>query len=54
MIPLTSAEIITYLEAELAEAFEMHDEAKGKDAQQALAQLIRAYTIKELLENITK
>ena len=32
----TAEEIIAFLEIELAEAYEMHDEAKGKDAAQAL------------------
>lgn len=44
--------IIDYLAAELAEAYEMHDQAKGKDAQEALVQLIRATTILHILEEI--
>ena len=48
----TTEEIILYLEAELSEAFEMHDQAKGKDAQEALLHLIRATTITHLLEEI--
>lgn len=48
----TSAEIIEYLEAELAEAYEMHDQAKGKDAAQAFAYLLKATTILHLLEEI--
>ena len=48
----TAEEIITLLEAELAEAYELHDEAKGKDAQAALYQIIRATTILHLLEEI--
>lgn len=48
----TAAEIIAYMEAELAEAYELHDQAKGKDAQAALYQLIRATTILNLLEEI--
>lgn len=48
----TAEEIILYLEAELSEAFEMHDQAKGKDAQEALLHLIRATTITHLLEEI--
>ena len=48
----TAAEIIEYLEMELDEAIELHDEAKGKDAAQAHATLIKAYIISELLENI--
>lgn len=49
---MTAQEIITLLEAELAEAYELHDEAKGQDAQAALVQLIRATTILHLLEDI--
>jgi hypothetical protein len=48
----TAEEIIAYLEAELAEAYELHDQAKGKDAQEALCQLIRATVILHLLEEI--
>jgi len=48
----TAEEIIAYLEAELNEAIEMHDEAKGKDAAQAYAMLLKAYTISELLDVI--
>lgn len=44
--------IIDYLAAELAEAYEMHDQAKGKDAHEALVQLIRATTILHILEEI--
>lgn len=51
---MPAAEIIIYLEAELAEAYEMHDETKGNDAQQALAYLIKAYTIKQLLDEIKR
>ena len=45
----TAEEIIAYLEAELAEAHEMHDQAKGKDVQEAMYHLIRAITITHLL-----
>ena len=48
----TADEIIAYLEAVLAEAYEMHDAAKGKDAAQAFAYMLKAYTISELLDNI--
>jgi hypothetical protein len=47
----TVGQVITYLEMELTEAWEMHDETKG-DKQQALFYLIKATTIPELLENI--
>lgn len=48
----TAEEIIALLEAELAEAYELHDQAKGKDAQAALYHLIQATTITHLLEEI--
>lgn len=48
----TAEEIIAYLEAELAEAFEMHDWAKGKDAQEALFYIMKATAITHLLEEI--
>lgn len=48
----TAEEIIAYLKAELAEAYELHEEARGKDAAQALAYIIKATTIQHLLENI--
>ena len=48
----TVDEVITYLEAELAEAYEMHDQAKGKDAAQALAFMLKASTIAQLLDEI--
>ena len=48
----TAAEIITILEQELAEAYELHDQAKGKDAQEAFFYLLKATTIKHLLDEI--
>ena len=48
----TAEEIIAYLAAELAEAYELHDMAKGKDAQEAFIQLLRATTILHILEEI--
>ena len=48
----TAGEIIAYLQAELDEAIELHDTAKGKDAAQAHANLLKAYIISELLEEI--
>lgn len=49
---MTAAQIIALLEQELAEAYELHEAARGKDAQQALYQLIRVTTIEHLLEEI--
>ena len=49
----TAEEIIAYLQAALDEAIEMHDAAKEeKDAGQALAFMLKAYTISELLDVI--
>ena len=48
----TAEEIIALLEAELAEAYELHDQAKGKDAQEALFYILKATTITHLLEEI--
>ncbi len=50
----TAEEIIAYLEAELAEANEAHEQAKSKDAKEALFYLIKANTITHLLEEIKK
>ena len=48
----TAEEIIAYLEAELAEAYELYDQAKGKDAQEALHQILKATTITHILEEV--
>lgn len=48
----TAQEIISLLEAELAEAYELHDKAKGKDAQESLLYMIKATVILHLLEEI--
>lgn len=48
----TAGQIITYLEMELTEAYEMYDDAKGIDPREALCQLIRATTILNILEAI--
>lgn len=48
----TAEEIIAYLKAELAEAYELHEEARGKDAAQAFAYMLKATTITHLLEEI--
>lgn len=45
-------EIIAYLEAELSEAAEKHQQARESNAQEALFYLIRENTIKSLLEEI--
>lgn len=48
----TAGQIITYLEMELTDAYEMHEENRGKDKEQALIHLVRATTILQLLEAI--
>ncbi len=48
----TAEQIIEYLEAELAEAYELHDQAKRKDAQEAFFYLVKATTIEHLLDEI--
>ncbi len=48
----TAEQIIALLEMELAEAYEMHDLNKGKDAAQAFAYLVKATTIQHLLDEI--
>ena len=48
----TASEIIAFLENELAEAYELHDVTKGKDATQAFANLIKATVIEQLLDEI--
>lgn len=48
----TAKEIIAFLESELAEAYELHDLNKGKDAAKAFAFLVKATTIEQLLDEI--
>ena len=48
----TSEEIIAMLEIELAEAYELHDQAKGKDAAKAFGFLIKVTVIEQLLDEI--
>jgi hypothetical protein len=48
----TAAEIIAYLEAEMHEAIELHDEST--DPAQRLSLMLKAYTISELLDVIKK
>ena len=48
----TAEEILAYIELAKKEALELHEEAKGKDAEQALFQLIVATTLEHLLEEI--
>lgn len=47
---MTAEQIIAYLEAELNEAIEMHDDSTDKA--QRLSLMLKAYTISELLEHI--
>ena len=46
----TAEEIVAYLQAELDEAIELHDEATDKAHRLSL--MLKAYTISELLEEI--
>jgi hypothetical protein len=46
----TAEEIIAYLQAQLNEAIELHDDATDKA--QRLALMLKAYTISELLDEI--
>ncbi len=46
----TAEEIIAYLEAEMNEAIELHDDSK--DPAQRFAMMLKAYTISELLDEI--
>jgi hypothetical protein len=46
----TAEEIIAYLEAELNEAIELHDNETDKTKRLAL--MLKAYTISELLDEI--
>ena len=48
----TAEEILVYIERELIEAHEQHEQFKGQDAQQAYTHLIRAATIQRLIEGI--
>ena len=48
----TAEEILVYMERELIEAHEQHEQFKGQDAQQAYVHLIRATTIQNLIEGI--
>lgn len=48
----SAEEIIEILEGELAEAYELHEQARGKDAARAFAFLMKATTIEHLLEEI--
>ena len=48
----TKADIVAYLETELAEAYEIYDEVKGKDAYQANASLVKIITIEQILDTL--
>ncbi len=50
----TAEEIIAYLEAEYAKALDIHEKAKGNNAQEAVTYLIKAISIQQLLEDIKK
>lgn len=46
----TAEEIVAYLEAQMSEAIEIHDESTDKA--QRYAMMLKAYTISELLDEI--
>ena len=46
----TTAEIIEYLEAEKAKAYDLHEQSQGK--QERLLHIVRAHTIEQLMEEI--
>ena len=48
----TAEQIIAHIRSELAEAYEMYDKAKGKDAAQAFAYMLKATVLTQLLEEI--
>lgn len=48
----TAEQIIAYLEQEKEKAYAIHKEAEGKDTQKALAHIMKAITIQNLLEGI--
>ena len=48
----TVAEVIVFMEMELAEAYELHDQFRGKDAQQAMFYIFKAQIITHMLEEI--
>lgn len=50
---MTAEEIIAYLQEEMADAYELYDTYKGKNAAEAFGQLVRASTIEQLLDAIT-
>ena len=45
-------EVISYLEMELADAYALYDEYKGKEASKAFAYLLKASTIEQILDAI--
>lgn len=49
---MTAAEIVTYLEGVLAEAYALYDVHKGKQAAEAYAYLLKTSTIEQLLDAI--
>ena len=50
----TVEEITAHLEMELAEAYELHDQAKGQDKQAALFYFQKAMYIIQLLDEIKR
>lgn len=50
----TAEEIIAYLEAELAEAIELHKKLREDNKTRSFSYLVKAATIEQLLEDIKK
>lgn len=50
----TVEDVIKYLEMEMSDAHYMYDEMKKADTQRALAYLIKATTIEQLLDAIKR
>ena len=48
----TIGQVLTYLEMELTDAYEMYDDAKGVDPREATIHLVRATTILHIIEAI--
>ena len=48
----TAEQIIAFLEMELADAYEMLDQHRGKDTAKAFAFLVKVTTIEQLLDEI--
>lgn len=48
----TAEEIIAYLESKLAESYKLYNQTSGKDAQQALENILKVTIIEQILDEI--